>query len=87
MSVLKRAFHQKVCILETLDIQIITTSRCNLRCVYCHISGAHQDPSTLYDAEDACIEKVYRIVAAEKNTIVTCRLVAEKSQYVQIGWR
>ena len=51
--------------METIDVQIITTSRCNLRCVYCNISGAHTDPKSLFDAEDYCIDRIYEIVAAQ----------------------
>ena len=51
--------------METIDVQIITTSRCNLRCIYCNISGAHTDPKSLFDAEDYCIDRIYEIVAAQ----------------------
>lgn len=43
-------------------VHILLTSRCNLRCSYCNISGQHADPATLRDMAPQTLDKILTLL-------------------------
>jgi sulfatase maturation enzyme AslB (radical SAM superfamily) len=69
------------------EIHVLTTSKCNLRCIYCGISGEHTDSSQHIDMDEKILSKIITILSKEdfvKNVTFSGGEVTNRKDWMEI---